>query len=34
MPKPTSICPLTETSTYLAVTVKLRQMIGSLSRSR
>ena len=34
MPKPTSIWPLTETMTYLAVTQKLFQMRASLSSSR
>ena len=33
-PKPTTTCPVTETITYLAVTVKLRQMFGSVSSSR
>src|SRR3954464_5403035 len=33
-PKPTSTCPPTDTSTYLAVIVKLVQMYGSASRSR
>ena len=33
-PKPTIICPPTETITYLAVTEKLLQMFGSASSSR
>ena len=33
-PKPTSTCPVTDTRTYLAVTLKLFQTCSSPSRSR
>ena len=33
-PKPTTTCPVTETITYFAVTVKLRHTFGSFRSSR